>query len=156
MELPPLKLKVGLVPETCWFKSLRKQMRRSQWDSLRKKVYADQDNVCRVCGADRKLNCHEVWEYDEERYVQRLIGFQAVCNMCHHVTHFGKAQDLAAQGYLDLGAVIEHFTKVNGVGRQVFERHKTEAFRTWWKRSKHEWRSDLGEWASLISERTAS
>lgn len=155
MQPETLKLKIDLVPTTCWYKSLRGQMRRSQWDRLRKQVYADQGHVCRICGAGDRLNCHEVWEYDEERHVQTLKGFQAVYGMCHHGTHFGMAQILADQGHLDLNAVIEHFMKVIGVGREAFEAHKTEAFRIWRQRSGYRWRTDLGEWVSLVSEKSA-
>ena len=149
-----LKLVIDLVPQTCWYKSLYKQMRRSQWDQLRKKVYAAQEHRCAVCGAGGKLNCHELWEYDEDRRVQRLTGFRAVCSMCHHVTHFGRARMLAAQGQLDLEVLIEHFMKVNGVSRADFESHEEEAFRIWRERSKHEWRTDLGGWVSLMAEGT--
>ena len=70
--------------------------------------------------------------------------------MCHHVTHFGLAQILASKGQLDLGAVVEHFLKVNGTNLEVFKKHKTEAFRIWSERSQHKWKTDLGEWASLV------
>ena len=154
MARKTLKLTSDLVPETSWYKNLRKQMRPSQWDRLRKRIYADQGNVCRICRAADKLNCHEVWKYDDQRHVQKLIGFHAVCSMCHHVAHFGKARILARQGHLDLDAVIEHFMRVNGVSRDVFEAHKAEAFRIWRERSKQEWKTDLGEWASLVAEKT--
>ena len=55
-----LKLAIELVPQTCWYKSLYKRMRRSQWDQLQKEVCADQGHRCAVCGAGGKLNCHEV------------------------------------------------------------------------------------------------
>jgi len=75
--------------------------------------------------------------------------------MCHHVTHFGMSQILASQGHLDLDAVIEHFCTVNDMSRKSFDQHKTEAFALWRDRSKHEWTSDLGEWADLVDQKTA-
>jgi hypothetical protein len=155
MQHENLKLKIDLIPKTAWYQNLRTQMRRSQWDKLRKKVYVDQGNVCRICGAGGTLSCHEVWHYDEERFVQKLLGFHALCGMCHHVTHFGLAQILASQGHLDLEAVIEHFKRINGVGREVFESHKAEAFRVWRERSRHKWQPELGEWASLVDQKGA-
>jgi hypothetical protein len=148
-----LTLCIDLIPKKCWYKNLRKQMKKFQWDKLRKRVCADQGNVCCICGAGGTLNCHEVWSYDEERHVQQLMGFHAVCGMCHHVTHFGLAQILANEGHLNLDAVIEHFLKVNGVGREEFEVHKKQAFALWHERSKHEWQTDLGKWASLVEQK---
>jgi hypothetical protein len=129
-------------------------MKRSQWNKLRKEVYSAQDHRCAVCGTGGKLYCHESWEYDEDRRVQRLSGFRALCSMCHHITHFGRAKILAAQGQLDLEVLIEHFMKVNGACRADFETHEKEAFRKWRERSKYLWRTDLGEWASLVTEKT--
>ncbi len=150
MKSKELKLSIELVPKTSWYKNLRKKMKQSQWNKLRKKVYTEQGNVCAICGAGGRLNCHEVWSYDEAKHIQKLMGFSAVCNMCHNVEHFGRAQILASQGHLDLNAVVEHFMKVNGTNQTVFEKHKTEAFRIWRERSQHEWKTDLGEWASLV------
>jgi hypothetical protein len=147
-----LKLCIELIPDSCWYRNLRKQIKQSKWDRLRKQVYADQGNVCRICGGAGRLNCHENWSYDDDRHIQRLLGFHAVCGMCHHAEHFGVSQILAAQGHLDLEAVIEHFMKVNGVGRKEFAAHKTDAFRVWRQRSKHQWQVDLGEWAPLVGE----
>lgn len=69
MTLAKLKLCIDLIPETSWYRNLRKQMKRSQWDKLRKKVYADQGNVCCMYGAAGRLNCHEDRSYDEERRI---------------------------------------------------------------------------------------
>ena len=145
-----LKLRIDLIPKTSWYKNLRKQMKQPQWDKLRKKVYKDQGNVCCICGSGGRLNCHESWDYDETHHIQRLTGFHAVCSSCHHLTHFGLAQILARRGHLNIEAVIEHFMNVNGVRREVFETHKTEAFGLWRERSKHEWRVELGKWALLV------
>src|SRR5713226_9246246 len=148
-----LKLRIDLVPKNCWHKSLRVQMPRSRWDKLRSEVFAAQGRVCAVCGAGGCLNCHELWLYDDVRHVQKLSGFGAVCSMCHHVTHFGHATVLAAEGRIDIDAVVCHFMKVNGTSREEFQAHKAEAMRVWRERSKHEWTTDLGQWATLVSTR---
>lgn len=155
MTQATLKLCIDLVPATCWNQNLRTRMKRSQWDRLRKKVYADQGNICCICGTAGRLNCHEAWSYDDERHIQKLMGFHAVCSMCHHVKHFGHAWILAAEGKLDLQAVIEYFMRVNRVGRETFEVHEEEAFALHGKRSRHHWRTDLGEFAPLVEQMTA-
>ena len=127
-------------------------MRRSQWDKLRKQVYAKAGNTCEICGAKGKLNCHEFWKYDDREYIQKLKGFRALCNMCHFIAHFGFAEVLASREELDLEAVIKHFMKVNRVNRKVFENHSKESFAIWRQRSlQKKWRTDLGKWSSLVS-----
>jgi len=120
-----LKLGIELVPKSAWNRSLHDRMKRSSWDSLRAGVLATQGNRCAVCRSESKLSCHEAWEYDDENKIQKLIGFKAVCTLCHHVTHFGKAKLLAAEGRIDLAAVVSHFMAVNGASRETFEAHRT-------------------------------
>jgi hypothetical protein len=68
------KLTIELVPKTCWYSNLRNAMPRSSWDKVRKKVYADYGHRCGVCSAANvRLNCHEIWEYDDQRHIQRLL-----------------------------------------------------------------------------------
>jgi hypothetical protein len=138
-----LKLTIELVPSTSWYNNVRSAVPRSTWNKLRKKTYADYGCKCGVCGAEGRLNCHEIWEYDDERYVQRLSGFIALCDMCHHVKHLGRAGILAAEGKLDYEKVVEHYMRVNGCDRQAFEEHRATAFRQWRERSRVEWAVDL-------------
>lgn len=108
---------------------------------------------CQICGADGRLYCHEIWHYDDKKRVQSLKGFHIVCSLCHHLSHFGKAKDLADQGQLDLDAVIQHFLTVNKVGEDVFEKHVEEAFTIWRERSRRKWRTDYGKYAQLIPKK---
>jgi hypothetical protein len=130
-------------------------MPRSKWDKLRKQVYAKAGDACEICGSKRKLNCHEVWKYNDRNYIQKLKGFRALCNMCHFVAHFGFAGVLASQGDLDLDAVIKHFMKVNKVDRETFENHRDKSFAIWAQRSiRKRWHSDLGKWSSLVVKKS--
>jgi len=151
----PLKLTVDLVPQTQWSKNLRGQVRSSVWDKLRKEAYAQAGFKCQICNAEGRLNCHEIWEYDEKNLVQHLIGFHAVCSMCHHVTHYGMSSILASRGQLDIEDVVKHFMKVNDVSREAFEEHLLEATDIWRHRSQFEWVLDYGQWAALLPEKPA-
>jgi len=148
-----LKLTIELVPATSWYNNLRDKMRQSQWDKLRKNVYAEYEYKCGICGASEdRLNCHEIWEYDDTKHEQKLKGFIALCNMCHFVKHIGQANILAQQGRLDLEKVIEHFMEVNNCNRDTFEHHRQKAFGQWRERSLQEWLVDLGEYEDLIEK----
>lgn len=146
-----LKLTIDLVPRTCWYSSLYRQMPRSKWDRIRKQAYADAEHVCQICSAEARIQCHEIWEYDENKLIQKLKGFVALCSKCHDIKHFGRSQMRAARGEIDLDALIDHFCKVNNVSSEVFSSHKTEAFKTWRARSAKKWKTDLGKWSSYVS-----
>lgn len=124
----PLKLTTELVPENVWFGNLRKLVPKKEWDRIRKAAYAAQGNKCAICGAEGRLNCHEAWEYDDAKRLQRLTGFVALCTMCHHVKHLGMANILARQGHLDYEAVVQHFMDVNGCDRKTFENYRKRGF----------------------------
>jgi hypothetical protein len=38
-----------------------------------------------------RLECHEVWDYDEATHLQRLSRFLSLCTRCHHVKHWSWA-----------------------------------------------------------------
>ena len=141
---PTLRLHIDLVPESCWYSNLRHVLPDEAWDELRRKVYAACGYRCAICGARGQLHCHEVWSYDDATRVQRLEGFQALCENCHHIKHLGYAGILASQGKLDYDALVTHFLRVNGCDRATFQRHRDEAFAQWEERSHHEWTTDFG------------
>jgi hypothetical protein len=148
-----LKLTIELVPETSWFNNLRSQMTRRDWDKIRKQTYENYNCKCAICGSEGRMNCHEVWEYDDIKFKQTLLGFIALCDMCHHVKHIGLANILANKGRLDYEMVIAHFTKVNNCDRKTFEKHREKAYEVWEKRSSYQWNVDLGEYADLILQK---
>ena len=145
-----LVLTIELVPSTSWYKNLRKATTRDNWNKIRGKTYTDYKYKCGICGTEARLNCHEIWEYDDKRHMQKLKGFIALCDMCHHVKHIGLAGILASEGKLDFETVIQHFIKVNKCDRDTFEHHKKEAFDKWRARSQHKWKIDLGEYKLLF------
>lgn len=145
-----LKLKIELVPETSWYDNLRKYMDRKDWDRIRKQAYANYEHRCGICGDEGRLNCHEIWEYDDKKHVQKLVGFIALCDFCHHVKHIGLAGILADRGELDYEKVVEHFMKVNNYDKDTFTKHRKKAFEQWRERSSHQWQIDLGEYAKFV------
>ena len=152
MNMKPreLRLKFELVPSTSRCDNLRKRIPKKDWDKIRKSTYANYGHRCGICGAEGRLNCHEVWEYDDEKHIQKLKGFIALCNMCHYVKYMGLVGILAYKGKLGYEKVAEHFMKVNSCDRTILERHAEEVLDQWGKRSKHDWQVDLGRYKDVI------
>ncbi len=145
-----LKLTIELVPESSWYNNMRKVLPQSEWDKIRQRAYAEYGHRCGICGYEGRLNCHEIWEYDDQQHNQKLAGFIALCDLCHHVKHIGLAGILAKRGELDFDKVIQHFLRVNNCDEKTFQQHYEEAFEQWRERSKHQWNVDLGEYQSLV------
>jgi hypothetical protein len=146
-----LKLEIDLVPHTMWGKNLRAVVKRSVWEHLRKEEIEKANGVCCVCASNERLHCHEVWEFDEENFKQTLAGLEVICEMCHHVHHYGNSLDLFMKGKLDIQKVEAHFLTVNQTTKKVLESHLKAAQKEWKRRSKYQWDLDFGAWSNLVS-----
>lgn len=135
------RLTVELVPATSWGANVRALLSRSDWDKLRRQVALNAENCCEICGRQGRrhaVECHEVWEYDDERGVQRLVRLIALCPACHQVKHFGS---ISMRG--QSRAALAQLARVNHWSYEEAERHITCALEVWRRRSTHEWELDL-------------
>jgi len=138
---PSGELAIELVPATSWGANLRSALHKRDWDTLRKRVYRLAGFRCEVCGGKGRkhpVECHEVWDYDDETHVQKLIRLIALCPACHEVKHFGRAERVGRGDRAFL-----HLMQVNGWEAERADRHLREAYAVWDRRSHHEWTLDL-------------
>lgn len=138
-----MKLTIELVPQTTWGDNLRSRLPPGKWDQLRKASYAAAGFRCEVCsgvGKTHPVECHEIWEYDDEKHVQYLLGLTSLCPTCHEVKHFGRARVIGRERQ-----ALEHLMGVNGWSREVALAHVDAAFKTWRERSKYSWTLDLSK-----------
>lgn len=136
-----LKLEIELVPETCWFSNVRSEVTPAQWDLLRKQVYAEAWHTCEICegvGSQHPVECHEIWEYDDKKLIQKLVGMIALCPNCHMVKHIGMSSMLGKGEQ-----AIAHFMKVNEMTRKQTDQYMLRAFKQWERRSKKKWTLDI-------------
>lgn len=94
-----------------------------------------------ICGAPaRRLEAHEVWEYDEAKAVQKLVDVKAVCRACHETIHIGRTQLMGNEERAE-----EHFMRVNGCTYAEYRKALGEANATHRRRNAiGEWKLDLG------------
>ena len=144
------KLLVELVPTTCHFSNVRSTVTTQEWDLIRRLSYEAANNVCEICGDTGKkqgykhnVECHEIWEYDDENHIQKLVGLISLCPTCHQVKHIGRA--------IAIGKEKECFAqmaKVNKWSPKQIEDHIVESFRQHKERSKFQWSLDI----SILSQ----
>ncbi|KKQ41912.1 MAG: hypothetical protein US60_C0027G0012 [Microgenomates group bacterium GW2011_GWC1_37_8] len=155
-----LKLTIELVPSSSWNQNLRSLLKPQMWENLRKEVYKKYNYKCAIClqpgGLPARrvsLHAHEVWKYDDENHVQKLVDLIALCSKCHAIKHIGFAGIQASVGYLDYEELVKHFMKVNNCNRETFEKQQKEAYKKFEKRSKYEWSLDLQDYKDKITGR---
>ena len=145
-----LKLTIELVPKTSWFTNLRSIVSKEQWDKIRNKVYWKAGYKCEICGGKGRkwpVECHEIWQYDDDNHVQTLVGLIALCPACHKVKHAGLAK---IQGDEEL--VIEQLMKVNEMTREEAMTYIEEAFEVWRQRGVFKWEVDITKLQQIINQ----
>lgn len=142
-------LTIELVPKTCWYSNLRSELPKKDWDFLRKLCYKKANNVCEICGGSGSkwpVECHEIWEYEDNTKTQILKGLIALCPSCHEVKHIGLAQ---IKG--NYNRCLTHLSKVNDWDLNTAENYVKESFSLWKERSRHKWVLDIS-WLNNIIE----
>jgi len=140
-----MKLTIELVPQTAWYSNVRSNVTRGEWDKIRKESYQKADHKCEVCGDvgtnqgfRHKIECHEIWDYNDETHKQTLTGMVSLCPRCHKVKHIGLAQ---IKG--EYGIALNQLMTVNQIDKDEAEKYVEESFMVWEERSKFEWELDI-------------
>lgn len=96
-------------------------MGNAAWNKMKIAKRSEANHHCQIC--DRYvphvkgdwLECHEVYEIDEENLEFRLIDIVAICNTCHGYVHLGLTGLLYSQGKITeerYWEIIEHGDKL--------------------------------------------
>ena len=120
---------------------MRSELPQEEWDRLRYSMYKKANYLCEICsgrGDRHPVECHEVWEYDESDYTQRLTGLVCLCPDCHSVKHFGFA---SLNGKRD--EAFNHLKTVNKWTDEEANEYLSEVWSVWAHRSQHDWKLDL-------------
>jgi len=141
------KLFVDLVPQSAWFSNLRSELKKEEWDIIRKDAYKKANYRCVCCGGRGEkwwVEAHERWSFDNKTLIQKLERIIALCPACHETTHFGLAN---VHGRSE--EAKRNLMRVRNISEQEADIEIAEAFRIWEKRSEKEWVLDL---SFLLSE----
>jgi hypothetical protein len=140
-----MKLTIELVPSTSFYSNVRSNVSKERWDEIRKQSYEKANYKCEICGDKGKnqgyrhdVECHEIWEYDDENLIQTLLGYISLCPKCHTVKHIGLAQ---IQGNFDMA--VKHLCKVNDISQTEASQIIKDAFDKWKERSKNKYKLNL-------------
>jgi hypothetical protein len=106
-----LKLDFEALPSGAWNNNLRTVLSKKAWDFIRKDAYDRAGGKCSICGRKvKRLEAHEVWDFNKETKVQKLIDIKALCHNCHSVIHINRTIIIGEED-----RAIAHFKRVNKV-----------------------------------------
>lgn len=135
---------------------------KSRWQKIRQGLIKEHGLHCQTCGKteteSKRIFAHEEWEYvtTSSPALARLVGLKLSCWHCHAVEHFGATINMViASGELTERAIqdtIDHFCRLNQVGRDEFNVHFAEAKAEWMRLSKLKWKVDWGTFAPIIAD----
>lgn len=134
-------LTIELVPQTSWYKNVRSNVSKEEWEKLKKITFSRAGYKCEICGGRGvrwPVECHEIFTYDDENHIQKLVRLMALCPACHEVKHIGLA---GLRGVGDLAKA--HLAKVNNWSIEDAELYIEGCFELWHRRSCHQWKLDL-------------
>src|SRR5262249_15074658 len=135
---PSPSLTLELIPETSILSSVRDAITPSTWDRLRQRVYARAGYRCEACGNAPTRRADELWEFDDDSHVQRLVRMVGLCSECHEAMRMDRFGQMRAGR-----RALEHLACVTGWSVQQAEAYRATAFRRWRERSRAWWSIDL-------------
>jgi hypothetical protein len=144
------KLGIELVPLPMQGYNVRSRISPNSWKSVctethRKANAGAKHYTCEIChqtgksqGFPHPVECHEIWDYDDQNHIQKLTGLLTLCPLCHKAKHYGLSKK---SGYEQ--RVRQHMLQVNNWTEHELNAHIAEAFCLVKQRSQEYWTLDL-------------
>lgn len=126
-----LKLSPELIPYKMHFKNARAVLSFEDWKKIAKITYKESNYRCDICGANDRLECHEVWDFNDKKNIQKLVSLSTLCPECHRVKHIGLARKM---GWFE--DTISHMAKVNNISKRKTKKYVEYAEKEVRKRNK--------------------
>jgi hypothetical protein len=148
------RLSIELVPRTCWYSNVRSNVSAADWEKCKQFVRKRSGDRCEVCGGKGPkwpVECHEIWDYDDDESRQTLMGLIALCPDCHEVKHIGRVS--VTEGPPGIVRCLEHLGRVNGWDLETCEAYVKNEFHIHALRSLSEWELDVS-WLSFLGIET--
>lgn len=102
-----------LIPYAMHGKNVRAVLTAEDWQTVARISYKEAGHRCEICNAKGKLECHEIWKFNDKKLIQSLVGLITLCPDCHRVKHIGLARKMGWYG-----DALEHMAKVNGISKK--------------------------------------
>jgi hypothetical protein len=113
------RINIEMIPFEAHGYNVRSRLSEVQWRDICKVIHRKNAKggqlVCQQCGENglkqgfnHPVECHEIWNFNESKAVQKLTGMLTLCPLCHKAKHIGLADKM---GYGD--KTRKHMKKYN-------------------------------------------
>lgn len=153
---PQGRIGIEICPEKCTGINLHSHdiIDINLWKDISNQVRGKQRKTCQCCGVIThggntgemsEMVAHEVWDFDKENHVQRLVYIACVCKRCHLTIHYVNL--LKSQKLDDRECIISkgHYLEVNHCAEVVFEKELDKALMAYRElnQCKEGWKLDI-------------
>src|SRR5579875_1108503 len=69
-----LILEPELIPYKMHGKNVRAVLSAEDWQNIARHSYKEAGHRCEICGDKGRLECHEIWKFNDKKLVQSLVG----------------------------------------------------------------------------------
>lgn len=107
-----------LIPYKMHGKNVRAVLSQEDWQTVARHSYKEAGHRCEICNVKGRLECHEIWQFNDKKLIQSLTGLITLCPDCHRVKHIGLARKMGWYG-----DALEHMAKVNQVSKKRAKQH---------------------------------
>lgn len=145
-----IPLTIELIPHSNWNKNVRSEFKKD-WDWIKRLSYKNAGYRCEICGnigESHPVECHEIWDFNPETQIQKLMGLISLCPTCHKIKHSGLA---ITNGEESL--VISHLNKINKWKDEDSYKYLNEAFQIYEILSRFDWQLDLSYLDKIIKNK---
>lgn len=147
-----LKLKMDAIPGGNQQSNLARILPKKLWNIIRENTKIECNNKCSICNSSsHRLLCHEVWEYDDTKHIQKLKKCTMLCSLCHFATHPGVALYASKNSEININIIKKHFQQINECEETIYDTYKKHTDTLTLYRSLKDWKIDYGNYNYLIN-----
>lgn len=120
-----MSIQIEVIPTSCIGHNLHSFsiLKHGKWEEISQNVR--ERHICQCCNKPFKsseLHAHEVWFFDMETHVQRLVMIASVCEKCHATIHYNFLLSNSKVRSREAFISKAHYMEVNNCEEEDFER----------------------------------
>jgi hypothetical protein len=120
------KLLPVLIPKPLWGINAHSLLSWESWQKIRQDTFSRDMRCCVICSHKGRLECHEVFAYNDTIGIAVLVRLESRCGDCHDCNHLGRLKEREPEKFKD---ALKRIARINRMERAEVIQIVKEAFR---------------------------